>query len=169
VTKGPDEFIAIGKIGAPYGIKGWIKIFSFTEWTTNVFEYDPWYLENENGWQIIDVTDGREHGKGLIVKFAGFDTPEASRVLTGKKIAIKRSQLAPLKKDEYYWGDLEGLTVINKDGKVLGKIIYLLDTGSNDVIVIKNDKEHAIPYLPGSVVLSVDLVNRIMHVDWELI
>lgn len=169
MTKSTDEYITVGKVGAPYGIKGYLKIHSFTEWVGTIFEYTPWYLKNENGWQSIKVTDGREHGKGIIAKFEGLNTPESARALTGKIIGIKRSQLPQLQKDEYYWSDLEGLTVINQDGKVLGKIIYILETGSNDVLVIKDEKEHAIPYLPGSVVLSVDLVKREMHVNWELI
>jgi 16S rRNA processing protein RimM len=82
-------------------------------------------------------------------------------------MAVKRTQLAKLKKNEYYCAELEGLTVINKDDKVLGKIIYLIETGSNDVLVVKGDKEHAIPYLLGDVVTSVDLVKQVMHVDWE--
>ncbi len=165
-----DEFVAIGKIGAPYGVKGWVKIHSFTEWTANILEYTPWYLEDKkSGWQLAKVTDGHEHGKGLIAKIAGYDSPEQSRLLTGKIIGIKRSQLPPLQKDEYYWRDLEGLTVINQDGKQLGTVAYLLETGANDVLVIKSDKEYAIPYLPGSVVLSVDLAKREIHVNWELI
>lgn len=169
MTKSSDEYVTVGKIGAPFGIKGWVKVHSFTDGLKSIFEYHPWYLEDTHGWQAIKVTDGREHGKALIVKLIGYDTPEQVRALTGKLIGIKRSQLPPLKKDEYYWSDLEGLNVIDQHGKVLGKIIYLLETGSNDVMVIKNEKEHAIPYLPGTVVLSVDLEKREMHVNWELI
>lgn len=168
-TRNPEEHIAIGKVGAPYGVKGWVKIHSFTEWVTNILDYTPWYLEDKNGWQLIKVTDGHQHGKGLVAKIEGYNTPEQSRLLTGKLIGIKRSQLPPLKKDEYYWSDLEGLTVINQENKTLGTVAYVLETGANDVLVIKNDKEHAIPYLPGSVIVSVDLEKREIHVNWELI
>jgi 16S rRNA processing protein RimM len=169
VTKSPDEYIPVGKVGATYGIKGWVKIHSFTEWVGSIFDFTPWYLEDAHGWQLTKVSDGREHGKGLIAKFNGFDNPEQSRLLTGKVIAIKRSQLPRLEKNEFYWSDLEGLTVIDQSGKVLGTVLYILDTGANDVLIIKNDKEYAIPYLPGSVILSVDLEKREIHVDWELI
>lgn len=162
------EFVVIGKIGTPYGVKGWVKILSFTEVVDQILEYDPWYLEDENGWRPIDVMDGGTHGKGIIAKLKGFDTPEQSRLLTGLKISIKRSQLAPLKNDEYYWRDLEGLTVINHEGKILGTIQYLMETGANDVLVVKNEKEHAIPYIK-EVVLSIDLEKREMRVKWELI
>lgn len=162
------DFIPIGKVGAPYGVKGWIKVHSFTAIKLNIFEYLPWYVEEKNGWHITEVTDGREHGKTLVVKFEGYDSPETVRVLTGKTLGIQRSQLPELKKDEYYWSDLQGLTVINQDGTVLGTITHMLETGANDVMVVKKDKEYAIPYLP-DVVLSVDLEKREMRVNWDLI
>ena len=164
------EYIVVGKVGSTYGIRGWLKIFSFTEVITDILNYSPWYLENGNDWKLIEVKTGREHGKSLVAHLLGCDTPEQARTLTGKKIAIKRSQLPVLPKDEYYWSDLEGLTVIDQHGKELGKILYLLETGSNDVLVIKNQgKEYAIPYLPGKVITNIDLTHRVMHVDWELI
>ena len=162
------DYVVVGKIGTPYGVKGWVKILSFTEEIDQILDYDPWYLEDESGWRPIDVTDGARHGKGIIAKLEGFDTPEQSRLLTGLKVSVKRAQLAPLKTNEYYWRDLEGLTVINQDGKVLGKVIYLMETGANDVLVVKNEKEHAIPYIK-EVVLSIDLNKREMHVKWELL
>ncbi len=161
------NYIAVGKIGTAYGVKGWIKIVSFTESITSILDYHPWYIEDNNTWKPIKVTDAKAYGKGIIAKFASFDAPETVRVLTGKKIAIQRSQLATLKKNEYYWADLEGLTVINQDDKVLGKIIFLLETGSNDVLVVKGDKEHAVPYLLDEVITSIDLTKKIMRVNWD--
>jgi 16S rRNA processing protein RimM len=162
------DYIVIGKVGTTYGVLGWMKIVSFTDTVADILNYDPWYLEENKTWKRMKL-DGtpRMHGKGIVAKFAGFDSPETARVLTGKKIAIQRTQLAKLNQNEYYWSDLEGLTVINQDGKVFGKIIYIMETGSNDVLVVKGDKEHAIPYLLGDVVTSVDLVNKVMHVVWE--
>jgi len=164
-----DEYVIVGKIGATYGIKGWLKIVSFTETIPNILDYDPWYLEENQVWKPIEISDAREHGKGVVAKIAGLDTPEQARLFTGKAIAIKRTQLPTLKKNEYYWSDLEGLTVINQTGEVLGRIIYLIATGSNDVLVVKGDKEHAIPYILDEVVTSVDLSKRVMHVNWDLI
>jgi 16S rRNA processing protein RimM len=117
----------------------------------------------------MDIEDGRLHGKDVIIKLAGINTPEEARLLTGKLIAITRSQLPALDQNEYYWSDLIGLTVVNKDGTVYGKVAYLIETGSNDVLVVKGDKEHAIPYLYGSVVLNVDLEKQQILVDWELL
>lgn len=170
MNKADSEYIIVGKIGSTYGVQGWLKVFSFTEEVGDILEYDPWYLEEGGTWGLIKVKQAREHGKCVVAKLAGYNTPEEARLLTGKKIAVKRSQLPPLEKGEYYWRDLEGLTVINQHGETLGKIIYLIETGANDVLVIKNQgKEYAIPYLPGDVITRVDLANQEMHVNWDLI
>ena len=169
MTDTDTDFIVVGKIGATYGIKGWLKILSFTEITANIFDYAPWYIEDNNGWKVIEIEDGHEHGKGIVAKLAGFNNPEEAKLLSGKKIAILRSQLPELAKGEYYWSDLKGLTVIDQHGETLGKVMYLIATGSNDVLVVKGTKEHAIPYLLGKVVTSVDLAKGEMHVNWEVI
>ena len=163
------EYIPIGKIGATFGIKGWLKIISYTAETADILNYAPWYLEENQAWKPLKITAGKLHGKGIVVKMAGLDTPEQARLLTGKIIAINRSQLPALKKQEYYWSDLEGLTVINQHGDIIGKVAYLIETGSNDVLVVKGEKEFAIPYLPGDVVTSIDLSEQVMRVNWDII
>jgi len=167
-----EDFIRIGKVGATYGVHGWLRIHANTELNTNILKYQPWYLSNDNNqWDSVTLEDGRIHGNSIIIKLTGFDTPEQSRLLTGKIIAITRSQLPKLDQGEYYWSDLEGLTVINKNGVVLGTVSYLIETGANDVLVVKdqNNKEQAIPYLPGKVIINVDLTNQQIQVDWEWI
>jgi 16S rRNA processing protein RimM len=164
----PSHYIVVGKVGSTYGIKGWLKILSFTDSVANIVNYNPWYLGDDlNGWTPVKVIDSREHGKGMIVLLEGLHNPEEARLVTGKTIAIQRSQLPPLEKHEYYWADLKGLTVINQAGDVLGKVIYLIETGSNDVIVVKGEKEHAIPYLP-TVIKEIDLTTKTIHVNWDI-
>jgi 16S rRNA processing protein RimM len=168
--KQEDAFIVVGKVGSPYGLHGWVKVISFTEPATQIHDYTPWYLASKEGWKPIELTEARAHGKSLVAKFSGFNTPEEARVLVNKEIAVMRSQFPALKKDEYYWSDLEGLTVIDQQGVVLGKISYLIATGSNDVLVIKEGKkEIAIPYLWNDVITGIDLEKREMHVNWDLI
>jgi 16S rRNA processing protein RimM len=163
------EYISVGKIGSTYGVQGWIKVLSFTEPLTNIFDYSPWYLESANGWQPMQVTGHREHGRSIIVKLADYDTPERSRLLAGKIIAVPRSKLPTLDTGTYYWHDLEGLTVINQHGEILGKVVYLLATGSNDVLVVKGKKEHAIPYLLNDVIIGIDLASKVIRVNWDVI
>jgi 16S rRNA processing protein RimM len=168
----PETFIRIGKVGSTYGVHGWLRVHTYTDLDTNILKYKPWYLSNNNQqWDMVTLEDGRVHSGSIIVKLAGFNTPEQSRLLAGKIIAIHRSQLPPLNQGEYYWSDLEGLTVINKNGVILGTVSYLIETGANDVLVIKDpgNKEQAIPYLPGKVIINVDLTAQQIHVDWEWI
>lgn len=164
-------YITIGRVGSAYGIRGWLKIRSYTEEPLQILQYNPWYLAEGSSWQAFELEEGKQHGKGIVVKFSGIETPEVGKKLTGRIIAIKREQLAHLPENQYYWADLEGLTVIDQHGKTLGKISYLIATGSNDVLVIQDPsgKEQAIPYLPGSVVKKIDLKQGVMHVDWDLI
>lgn len=163
-----SERIVVGQIGSPYGVQGWLKIQSYTEMTGNILSYAPWYIQNDSDdWRAIEVLSGREHGKGIIVKFSGIDSPEQARLLTGKKIAVNRSQLPPLKRDEYYWSDLKGLTVVNQNGETLGKVIYLIATGANDVLVVDGIKKQAIPFLLNKTVTRIDLEKKVIYVDWE--
>jgi 16S rRNA processing protein RimM len=170
MTQTNKHFVPIGKIGTTYGIQGWLKIQTYTEFDINILNYQPWYLSHGNDhWNISEIVVGRKHGKGIIIKFPTIHTPEEARLLTGKIIAIPRSQLPTLKQGEYYWTDLEGLSVINQHGEYLGKIIYLMETGSHDVMVIKGSKEMAIPYLLGKVITNIDLIAQKIHVNWEYI
>lgn len=161
------NYVIVGQVGATYGVKGWLKILSYTEMVANILEYNPWYIEERTGWKAMKVEDSQQHGKGIIAKLAGFNNPEDARLLSGKKIAILRSQLPKLAKNEYYWSDLKGLTVIDQHGATLGKVIYLIETGSNDVLVVKGEKEQAIPFLLNDVVTNIDLDKGEMHVNWE--
>lgn len=168
MTETNAKYIVIGKIGAVYGIKGWLKIHSYTEFGASILEYSPWYLsKNGKSFREIRVEEGKPHGKSLVAKLEGMENPEEARLLTGSAIYIQRTQLPELEQNEYYWSDLEGLDVIDQHGKNLGKVIYLIETGANDVLVVKGDIERAIPYLPGKFVTKVDLKNQQILVDWE--
>jgi 16S rRNA processing protein RimM len=169
-TKADATYITVGKVGSTYGVRGWLKVQSYMEPRASILDQRPWYMQYEKDtWKVIEVEQGKPHGSDIIVKFAGINTPEEARLLTGKMIAITRSQLPPLNKNEYYWSDLIGLTVINKHGEIYGKVIDMMATGSNDVLIVKGNKEHAIPYLLGSVILNIDLEKQEILVDWELI
>lgn len=162
-------YIEVGKIGTPFGVHGWLKIQSFTEFGASIFDFEPWYLsKDQKNWVIYQVEASKAHGKGFIVKIKGIDSPEAARSFTGYLIATTRDQLPTLGKNEYYWTDLIGLTVIDQHNHVLGKVKYLMETGSNDVLVIGGEQDFAIPYLLDDVILSIDLDKKEIHVCWEI-
>ena len=175
VSTGTD-YLVVGKVGAPYGVRGWSKLYSFTEQVANLLDYDPWYTNPKNskdaaaadgGWVIASVTEVKTHGKGLIAKFKGCEDREAAARLTGQEIAIRREQLPPAAEGEYYWGDLKGLTVVTVDGVSLGIVDHLLETGANDVLVVKGDRQRLIPYVMGPIVKAVDLQAGTLQVDWD--
>jgi 16S rRNA processing protein RimM len=163
-----SPYIVIGKIGSTFGVHGWLKVLAYTEYGANILEYTPWYLSTRDNELVeADIEDSRIQHNTVLVKFRHIDTPEEAATFTNKTISIRREQLPELKENEFYWSDLVGLDVIDKEGKNLGKVIYMMSTGSNDVLVVKGEKEHGIPYLPGKVVLNVDLEKRQILVDWE--
>ncbi|MDT8384806.1 MAG: ribosome maturation factor RimM [Gammaproteobacteria bacterium] len=170
------QYLVVGKIGAPYGVRGWLKLYSYTDPLDNLLDYDPWYTRpinnkapatGDTGWDIAPVTEVKTHGKGLVAKFRGADDRDAAARLTGQEIAIRRDQLPPAAEGEYYWSDLQGLTVLTVEGIVLGVVDHLLETGANDVLVVKGDRERLIPYVLGPIVKAVDLHAGTLQVDWD--
>ncbi|MCD6048286.1 MAG: Ribosome maturation factor rimM [Gammaproteobacteria bacterium] len=164
--RAPEAKILAGKIGAPHGIKGWVKVFSYTSTPENLLNYQPWLLEIKGVMKSLKVLHAQPHGECLIVAFEGVTDRDQAAELTHTKIYIQRDQLPELAEDEYYWHDLEGVEVKNLEGFVFGRVDYLMNAGASDLMFIKGDKESCIPYRPGDVVKSVDLEKGEMIVDW---
>jgi 16S rRNA processing protein RimM len=167
--------VVMGRIGAPYGIKGWVKLISFTEPTENLLDYPHFWIAEGTGsgteLRKIEIDEARPQGQTLVGHIKGCDVREETRLYTGQELLIPKSELPPL--DEgYYWHQLEGLRVVNLEGEDLGVVNHLLATGANDVVVVRGDaasidqEERLLPYVKGQVVKEVDLGARIMRVDW---
>lgn len=165
-----SQKIILGRLGDAFGVNGWSHLFSFTEPQSNIFNYKNWQLQkntaNPGDFELIKLDDYKPHGKGYIVKIAHTHDRDDALRLKGKSIAVERTELPTLKKNEYYWSDLIGLAVTNVQGESLGTIDYLFETGSNDVIVTTS--RQFIPYLK-SVIVEIDLQKKIMRVDWEIL
>lgn len=162
------RMVVMGCIGAPYGVKGWVHVQSFTEPVGNLLSYKTWYLCKNAQWQEISVKSARIHGNGIIAALEGCDTREAAATWNHAEIGILREALPTLEPGEYYWTDLIGMSVVTKEGECLGKVKDLLETGSNDVLIVKGElKEHLIPYVPQDYILQVDVEARCIHVDWD--
>jgi 16S rRNA processing protein RimM len=165
--------LVMGKVGAPWGIKGWLKLQSYTDPPENLLDYRHFVLTGARGagqGRIdIEIDDARVQGQGLVGHIKGCDTPEAAGLYTGGELWIAKSALPALDEGEgYYWHQLEQLTVKTLDGVVLGKVDHLLATGANDVLVLRDaeGKERLLPYVP-QVVRKVDLGKGEMEVDWQ--
>lgn len=164
--KNPEPLL-LGRIAGTFGVKGWVKLFSYTDPREAILDYQGCLLLKDGRWETVSFNEGQRHGKSVIAHIAGVDDPEAAAKLVGAEIAIKREVLPAIDGDEYYWADLEGLKVIRADGRELGKVAYLMATGANDVLVVKGDKEILIPFVTGQTIQDVDLIAGVIRVNWE--
>ena len=159
--------IVMGRISAPFGLKGWVKVRPFSEQTDGLSQYSEWWLSAATGWDGVKVDETALHGDALLVRFAGiYDRDQAAR-LKGREVAIPRDQLPAPEDGEYYWSDLVGLEVENTQGQLLGRVERLFESGANPVLVVAGERERLLPYVE-TVVKGVDLDAGKLLVDWEL-
>lgn len=161
------DMIALGKIAGVFGVKGWVKVFSHTEQRDGILGYNPWLLRVAGEWKPFKVIAGQVQGKGLVAQLDGIVTREQAEALVGCAIAIPREQLQPLREGEYYWTDLKGMDVVTTGGFSFGKVDSLFETGSNDVMVVRGERERLVPWIMGDVIKSVSLEERRILVEWD--
>ncbi|HEY0178247.1 MAG TPA: ribosome maturation factor RimM [Dokdonella sp.] len=166
---GADEKrVLLGRIVGIHGVRGELKLESYTEPRTQIFRYRPWLMRSASGESTLDGGDGRAQGKGLVVRLPGIADRDAAAALVGAEIWVPRSALPAPEPGEYYWSDLEGLEVATIDGVPLGRVSHLLATGANDVLVVRDhERERLIPFLVGRFVTQVDLDGGRLTVDWD--
>lgn len=162
-----EQRVVVGRIVGVHGVQGWVKVYSWTRPPENIFGYARWLLRREPGWQPATLAAGRSQGKGLVARLEGVGDREAARAYVGCDVAVARSELPALEPDEYYWSDLEGLRVETIAGDHLGMVDHLIDTGANDVLVVRGERERLVPFTPGEHVVEVDLARALIRVDWD--
>ena len=166
-----EDLIVIGKIVSVHGVRGDVKIYSFTDPIDNLLEYRRWTLRRGDEVKQVELVKGRLQGKILVATLKGLTEREEARTYADFEICIPRSELPQLTGDDYYWYQLQGLTIINQLEQVLGRVDHLLETGANDVMVVKpfdgslDDRERLLPYTD-QCVLKIDLEAGEMHEDW---
>ncbi len=161
------KLVVVGRICGTYGVKGWIKVISYTEPRKNILKYRPWHLECAGVIEPTEVTEGREQGKGLVAKVAGIEDRDAATRLIGADILVSRELFAKTAKHEYYWHDLIGLRAATIDGVALGVVDGFLETGANDVMVLKGDRRRLIPFIVDDVIKRIDTDAAMITVDWD--
>lgn len=163
-----QQYIVVGEISGVFGIKGWVKVYSFTEPRENILNYSPWILRKGSDVKTFEVLDGNLQGKAVVASLAGITDRDVAAGLGGYEIVIDSALLPEPEEGEYYWRDLIGLKVETEQGVALGVVDYLLETGANDVLVVKaGEKERLIPFLQGQFVKKIDLESGLMIVDWD--
>lgn len=168
-----SNLIKIATLKKPYGIKGWLWVFSETDERESIFSMQPWWMKTAVGFKPLTVQQWRRQGQGLVACFAEIPDRNTAETMHGTSIWVSKDSFPKLDEDEYYWSDLVGLTVINEQDENLGTIKELFETGAHAIISVMptaqsaDNQERLIPW-HRDVVLSVDLKDKTMRVAWGL-
>lgn len=158
----------MGRVAAPFGVKGWVKIVPFTESPAALARYRRFWVGRQGEWREVAVEEAAVHGAVVVARLAGCDDRDAAVRLRGGELAVPREALPAAAPGEYYWADLVGLDVVNASGESLGKVQELFSTGANDVMRVGEGKgERLLPFV-ATVVRNVDLAARRIEVEWGL-
>ena len=170
----PDQrhspLLVVGRIQGPHGVWGWLRVRSYTREAVGILDYPCWYIGVDSDRRPYTLSQGKAHGKGVIARLESVDDRDQAEALRGREIAIDGARLEDAADGGggYYWRQLQGLTVIDAAGRVLGVVDHLFETGANDVLVVRDEagRERLIPYLP-HVVGGADLAAGTLRVDWD--
>lgn len=174
----PADAIEVGRIADAWGVKGWFKVLPHSASPEALFSSKRWYLlptekgaKTFSGTVLLRVREAKEHSDMIVASAQEVDDRSAAEALKGARIFIARSSFPTAGADEYYWVDLIGLEVVNREGLALGRVRELLSTGPQTVLVIEymqegKPMERMIPFV-SAYVDSVDLPGRRITVDWQ--
>lgn len=168
MSRSQDKWIAMGYVKGAFGVKGWVKVAAGTEYADSLLDYPVWQLSKDGVSRSYTLENGQVAGDELQVKFAEIGDRDAAQLLRGYTIEIKRSDFAPAEEGEYYWADLIGLTVCNRQNELLGTVSGLMETGAHDVLIV--DGEHGRKLIPfvEHYIDSVDTEQGSIVADWGL-
>jgi 16S rRNA processing protein RimM len=155
----------MGRILAPFGVKGWVKVQPNTAEAKNLLAYRSWWIGQEGDWREIAVAEAKVQGNAVVARLEGCDDRDAAATLRSKVVAMPRAALPAAKDGEFYWADLIGLAVVNDDALELGRVVGMMETGANDVLVVQGERERLIPFI-ATVIREVNLASGIVRVDW---
>jgi 16S rRNA processing protein RimM len=167
VSATDDRIVTLGKIVGSFGVKGWIKVHSYTDPLANILDYEVWQLKSGGDWTSHLLQDGRETDKGVQAKVEGIENPEDARMRVGTEIGVWRSEMPATEKGEYYWSDLEGLDAFNLDGELLGRIDHFRTTPAGTIVVVQGQREHWVPFVKERI-SKVDIEAGRVVLDWPL-
>ena len=156
----------MGRVRAPHGLKGWIKVQPFTHEIEGLLDYSEWWLGADGKWQQHRISESAVHGSMVVARLEGFTDRDAAAELRGTDVAVPRAMLPENREGEFYWSDLLGMEVAHRNAARLGVVTKILETGANTVLVVQGEKELLVPFIQ-DVIVNVDLKARTLTVDWE--
>jgi len=161
------ERIVLGRISGPFGVRGWVKVASFTEPPEQILGFSCWHVAlPAGGSRELRPLEGRRHGKGLVARIEGIADRDDAMALARGELWIERRELPALGAGEFYRADLVGLEVVNQEARPLGRVDHFLDLPANPVMVVSGEREHWVPLVPRHL-RSVDLERGRVVVDWD--
>lgn len=169
VPNSAPKRVLLGRILGAHGLRGDVRVESWTEPRTAIFKYQPWLMVDARG-QVRELRGARGHdaGKSLIARLPDVEDRDTAEALRGTEIHVPRDALPPPKPDEFYWVDLEGLGVVTVEGVPLGRVSHLFSTGANDVLVVRDDtRERMVPFVRPQFVTAIDMEAGVITVDWD--
>ncbi len=168
-TRQPSRrMIQVGKVHGAFGVRGEVKLESFTEPRSAIFRYQPWVLRDARGIEReCEGAKGRETPKGVVATLPGVEDRDGAEATRGLEVFVPREALPPPKPGEYYWVDLEGLRVRNVEGVDFGVVSHLFSTSANDVLVAQGDRERMVPFVVPDYIVSIDFDTALVTVDWD--
>jgi 16S rRNA processing protein RimM len=162
-----DRRVLLGRVIGVHGVRGGVKVESFTEPRGSILDYQPWTLRHHGAERRVRVRALVREGR-VAAQVEGVDDRDAAMALMGAEILVDRDQMPPPKPGEFYWIDLEGLAVSNLEGEPLGRVEGVFATGANDVLVVRDgERERLIPFVRGVHVHEIDLAGGRIVVDWD--
>jgi 16S rRNA processing protein RimM len=165
----PDKdgrVVVLGRIGAPFGVQGWVKVNSYTDPSDGIVNFGSWELVRAGRSERRAVLEWKRSGRSLAVRLEGVNTREAAQALTGCEVQVDRSALPPIAPGEFYWHDLMGLEASTPDGVPLGHVDGILDLPAHPVLILAGDRERLVPLVPERLV-TVDLEAGRVTLDWH--
>ncbi|MCD9046280.1 ribosome maturation factor RimM [Luteimonas sp. MHLX1A] len=165
----PTRRILLGRIHGAFGVRGELRVESFTDPETELFRYQPWTLRDAQGRErVVEGARGRPGPKGVVATLPGVEDREGADAMRGTEIWVPRSALPPPSADEFYWVDLEGMRVRNVEGVDFGTVAFVFSTGANDVLVVRDDaRERMVPFVRPDYVRGIDMDAGTILVDWD--
>ena len=162
-----SSLVEVGEIVGAFGVLGWVKIRSFTDPPANILKYIPWALGSSEAPRSARLVEGRPQGAAVVARLEGVEDRDQAIALKGTRILVPRQCFPEASPGTYYWADLIGLDVVTVAGVALGKVRGLLETGANDVLDVKGERDRLIPFVVGEFVKNVDLAESRITVDWD--
>jgi len=166
MARDPDEKVPMGRVVAPWGVKGWVKVEPYSDERDKLCGFPNWLLEKRGKLQPVAVAECKVHGAHVVARFEGCDDRDQAQAWRGAQVMLRRGELPPPEPNEVYQADLIGLTVLGANGERLGRIVEILENPGNPVLRIAGeDRERLVPFVP-PVIRAVDVEGGVVELEW---